>query len=175
MEGTRRAPNYLRVNHDSLHRLRKVSVLHSASFGLILLKHSSLNPRDGAPGSELRIKMTINQDYNRLVKYGRPAEAMAVLSALDDKPMTNEQVQQTFHAIVESVALEELGTYSKESVIEPQKPRETKVSLKELFTGGRSQNFRRVSLGVAIQCFQQVIILHLHHRFTHTTSIWNSR
>lgn len=85
----------------------------------------------------------------RLLKTGQSAQAMAVISALDDKPMTDPGVQQTFHAIKEAVALEE-GT-----VTEKGQPK-GKASLRELFSGGRSQNFRRVALGVVIQCFQQV-------------------
>ncbi len=77
---------------------------------------------------------------------------MAVISALDDKPMTDPGVQQTFHAIKEAVALEE-GTVTEKGVEHQPKGR---ASLKELFSGGRSQNFRRVALGVVIQCFQQV-------------------
>jgi hypothetical protein len=79
------------------------------------------------------------------MKMNRPAEAMAVISALEDKPHTDPSVQLTFHAVQEAVALEGSKPGSSE-----------KASLSELFTGGRSQNFRRVALGVIIQCFQQV-------------------
>lgn len=77
---------------------------------------------------------------------------MAVISALDDKPMTDPGVQQTFHAIKEAVELEEGATTEIGGKQQPA----GKASLRELFSGGRSQNFRRVALGVVIQCFQQV-------------------
>ncbi|KIK65384.1 hypothetical protein GYMLUDRAFT_38835 [Collybiopsis luxurians FD-317 M1] len=80
-----------------------------------------------------------------LTKAGRRAEAMAVIAALEGKPYTDPGVQTTFHAVEEAVALEGSKPGSSE-----------KASLSELFTGGRSQNFRRVTLGVVIQCFQQV-------------------
>lgn len=78
---------------------------------------------------------------------------MAVISALDDKPMTDPNVQQTFHAIKEAVALEE-GTTTEKGPGGRHQPK-GRASLRELFSGGRSQNFRRVALGVVIQCFQQ--------------------
>ncbi|KAJ3937322.1 MAG: general substrate transporter [Lentinula lateritia] len=85
-----------------------------------------------------------------LMKAGRPAEALAVISALEDKPHTDSTVRTTFHAIKEAVALEgsNIDTLSSSE----------KASLSELFTGGRTQNFRRVTLGVIIQCFQQASI-----------------
>ena len=75
---------------------------------------------------------------------------MAVISALEDKPPIDENVQMTFHAIKEAVLIEELGPDRYGTA------QSGRASLHELFTGGRGQNFRRVSLGVAIQCFQQV-------------------
>ncbi|KAF8812325.1 general substrate transporter [Phlegmacium glaucopus] len=83
-----------------------------------------------------------------LLKANRPAEAMAVVSAIEDKPPSDGNVQRTFHAIKEAVLIEELGP-DRYGVAQ-------KASLRELFTGGRGQNFRRVFLGVAIQCFQQI-------------------
>lgn len=83
---------------------------------------------------------------------------MAVISALDDKPISDPEVRRTFHAISEAVAMEG-GSVSTEvgTVTEKNRPElATPFSLKELFTGGRSQNFRRVMLGIVIQCFQQV-------------------
>ncbi|KAL0066290.1 hypothetical protein AAF712_006721 [Marasmius tenuissimus] len=82
-----------------------------------------------------------------LLKAHRPAEALAVISALDDKPTSDEGVRQTFHAIREAVSTE--GGL------------EEKSSLSELFTGGRSQNFRRVTLGIVVQCFQQITGINL--------------
>lgn len=74
-----------------------------------------------------------------------------MISALEDKPASDGSVQRTFHAIKEAVLMEELG---------PDRygvgRKSGKASLRELFTGGRGQNFRRVFLGVVIQCFQQV-------------------
>ncbi|KAJ3776565.1 general substrate transporter [Lentinula raphanica] len=89
-----------------------------------------------------------------LMKAGRPAEALAVISALEDKPHTDSTVRTTFQAIKEAVALEGSTTLDKSGSSQ-------KVSLSELFTGGRSQNFRRVSLGVIIQCFQQITGINL--------------
>ncbi|KAK0206623.1 general substrate transporter [Desarmillaria ectypa] len=84
-----------------------------------------------------------------LIKVGRKAEALAVISALDDKPTNDPEVRQTFKAINEAVELEEGNTPAG------------KVALKEIFTGGRSQNFRRVALGVVIQAFQQLTGINL--------------
>lgn len=89
----------------------------------------------------------------RLLKANRPAEAMAVISALEDKPPSDGNVQRTFYAIKEAVLIEELGPDRYGTT---QKSGRASPSLRELFTGGRGQNFRRVFLGVAIQCFQQV-------------------
>ncbi|KAF8192485.1 general substrate transporter [Pholiota molesta] len=87
-----------------------------------------------------------------LLKAGRPAEALSVISALEDKPPSDEMVRQTFEAIREAVIIESMGPSStRNGSSAPQKPR-----LRELFTSGRTQNFRRVCLGVAIQCFQQI-------------------
>jgi len=76
------------------------------------------------------------------MKANRPAEVMAVVSALADRPTSDPDVQRTFNGIREAVAME--GSKAAQ------------ISYKELFTGGRSQNFRRIALGVVIQCFQQV-------------------
>ncbi|KAK0491097.1 general substrate transporter [Armillaria novae-zelandiae] len=84
-----------------------------------------------------------------LIKVGRKAEALAVISALDDKPINDPEVRQTFKAINEAVELEEGNTPTG------------KVALKEIFTGGRGQNFRRVVLGVVIQAFQQLTGINL--------------
>ena len=81
---------------------------------------------------------------------------MAVISALEDKPPTDGNVQQTFQAIKEAVLIEELGPDRYGTT-----QKSGRASLRELFTGGRGQNFRRVFLGVAIQCFQQVNLLTL--------------
>ncbi|KAI0771581.1 general substrate transporter [Trametes elegans] len=78
-----------------------------------------------------------------LAKHGRNAEALAVISALDGKPITDPQVQQTYHGIREAISAESQFTSDK-------------TPLRELFTNGRSQNFRRAALGVVVQCFQQI-------------------
>ncbi|TBU33201.1 general substrate transporter [Dichomitus squalens] len=78
-----------------------------------------------------------------LAKHGRNAEALAVISALEGKPHTDADVHQTYHAIREAVAAEtHFGNDSS--------------PLREIFTGGPSQNFRRAFLGVVVQCFQQI-------------------
>jgi len=76
-----------------------------------------------------------------LLKNGRTAESLAVISALENKPITDAEVQRTFYAIREAVAIEGGGG---------------KASLKELFHNGPSQNFHRAFLGVVAQCFQQI-------------------
>jgi|SRR6188768_1480527 len=100
---------------------------------------------------------------------------MAVISALENKPASDEKVRQTFEAIREAVLLEELGVSGHHVHNTEKKAKGIKqTSLRELFTGGRGQNFRRVALGVAIQCFQQVnhiseailfiLLMYLHFR-----------
>ncbi|KAG7449357.1 general substrate transporter [Guyanagaster necrorhizus] len=84
-----------------------------------------------------------------LIKVGRKAEALAVISALDDKPANDPEVQQTFKAISEAVELEDGNTPTG------------KVALNEIFTGGRGQNLRRVILGVVVQAFQQLTGINL--------------
>lgn len=88
-----------------------------------------------------------------LVKTGRPAEAIAVISALEDKPVSDPEVRRTFEGMREAVVAEGGGSDKREN----GQSAGAKTSLKELFSGGRSQNFRRVALGVTIQCFQQVL------------------
>ncbi|ESK91800.1 sugar transporter stl1 [Moniliophthora roreri MCA 2997] len=93
-----------------------------------------------------------------LLKANRPAEALAVISALDDKPTSDSEVKQTFHAIREAVAME-----GGAPVIDKKtgKVVQKQSSLRELFTGGKSQNFRRVTLGIVVQCFQQITGINL--------------
>lgn len=60
---------------------------------------------------------------SRLLKTGRPAEALSVISALEDKPRSDEKVRQTFEAIRESVIIESMGPSSTRSGSStPQKP-----------------------------------------------------
>ena len=83
-----------------------------------------------------------------LAKHGRNAEALAVISALDGKPYTDAEVQQTYWGIREAIAAEaHLG--------------EDSSPLRDVFSGGRTQNFRRAFLGVVIQCFQQITGINL--------------
>ncbi|KZT28010.1 general substrate transporter [Neolentinus lepideus HHB14362 ss-1] len=81
-----------------------------------------------------------------LVKRGYNAEAIGVLSAIDDTDPLDPEVRKTFIAIREAVAME--GDVNK-------------GSLKELFTGGKSQNFRRAATGVVCQAVQQLTGINL--------------
>lgn len=75
-----------------------------------------------------------------LASKGRHAESLAVLAALDSKPVDDPKVIQTWHGICHAVAAEEAGGFS----------------FGELLTHGKSQNFRRTLLGILAQCFQQI-------------------
>ena len=80
-----------------------------------------------------------------LVKHGHHAEALAVISALDNTDIHDPEVQRTYIGIHEAIlAVDSKGT-----------------NLKELFTHGRGQNFRRASLAVISQCFQQITGINL--------------
>lgn len=92
------------------------------------------------------------------MKHGRNAEAAAVISALEDKPFTDPDIQRTYHAIREAVDIEEEGS---QGLYANKEARSSRSQLRELFTGGRSQNFRRASLGVVNQCFQQITGINL--------------
>lgn len=81
--------------------------------------------------------------FARLAREGRTTEALAVISALEDKPYNDADVQRTFMGIQEAIAIETRSSNGRSP-------------LREIFTGGPSQNFRRASLGVIIQCFQQI-------------------
>ncbi|QRV89527.1 Sugar (and other) transporter [Ceratobasidium sp. AG-Ba] len=87
-----------------------------------------------------------------LVNQGRHAEAIAVISALEDKPHTHPDVQRTFLAIREAAHAENTASGDNTS---------NKLQLGELLHGGRSQNFRRATLGVVIQAFQQITGINL--------------
>ncbi|RSH88976.1 hypothetical protein EHS25_002638 [Saitozyma podzolica] len=75
-----------------------------------------------------------------IVCMGRHAESLAVLAALDDKPVDDREVLQTWHGICDAVAAEEEGGFS----------------FKMLFQNGKQQHFRRTLLGILAQCFQQI-------------------
>ncbi|KAG2153497.1 general substrate transporter [Suillus bovinus] len=75
-----------------------------------------------------------------LVKRGRDAEAMAVISAMEDKPFSDPEVQRTYYGIRKAVAVEE----------------SSQSSLRELTTGGPSQNLRRMVIPVVLMMMQQL-------------------
>ncbi|KAG2053757.1 general substrate transporter [Suillus hirtellus] len=80
-----------------------------------------------------------------LVKRGRNAEAMAVISAMEDKPLSDPEVQRTYYGIREAVAVEA----------------SSQGSLRELTTGGPSQNFRRTVIAVVYMMMQQLTGINL--------------
>lgn len=84
-----------------------------------------------------------------LVSKGRHAEALAVLAALDGTTVTDPLVQKTWRGIVDAVR-HSAGDFA----------------IKELFTHGKSQHFRRTMLGVGAQCFQQISGI----KYVHVTS-----
>ncbi|CAE6413359.1 unnamed protein product [Rhizoctonia solani] len=88
-----------------------------------------------------------------LVNQGRHAEALAVISALEDKPHDHPDVQRTFWAIREAALAEH--TLSEKGKLQHE------FNLGELLRGGRSQNFRRATLGIVIQAFQQITGINL--------------
>ncbi|EGO26988.1 hypothetical protein SERLADRAFT_436811 [Serpula lacrymans var. lacrymans S7.9] len=95
-----------------------------------------------------------------LMKHGREAQAMAIISAFEDKPSSDPGVQLTFHAMREAVAKEGSILPRGDSKSPEDKAttgrRRGNATFKEIFTGGRSQNFRRVALGSVAQIFQQI-------------------
>jgi hypothetical protein len=93
----------------------------------------------------------------RLVKHGRNAEAAAVISALENKPFSDLEVKRTYHAIREAMDIEE----GSRDLHGNNKAKTLRSPLRQLFIGGRSQNLRRASLGVIIQCFQQITGINL--------------
>ena len=76
-----------------------------------------------------------------LVSVGKHTEALSVISALDDKPITNVDVQRTYVGIHEAIAAESQFA---------------SAGMGEVLKGGRSQNWRRALLGVVSQMFQQI-------------------
>ena len=75
-----------------------------------------------------------------LAAKGRHEESLAVLAALDSTTVDDPSVLRTWHAICDVVAAESGEDFA----------------LRELFTGGKGQNLRRMLLGVVAQCFQQM-------------------
>jgi hypothetical protein len=96
---------------------------------------------------------SFNGIRNRLVNQERHAEALAVISALEDKPHNHPDVQRTFSAIREAALAENTLSEKGKS--------HHKFNLRELLHGGRSQNFRRATLGIVIQAFQQITGINL--------------
>ena len=76
-----------------------------------------------------------------LVSVGKHVEALSVISALDDKPITNVDVQRTYIGIHEAIAAESQFAHA---------------GFGEILKGGRSQNWRRATLGIVSQMFQQI-------------------
>ncbi|TYJ51649.1 hypothetical protein B9479_007769 [Cryptococcus floricola] len=75
-----------------------------------------------------------------LAAKGKYPEALAVLAALDNTTVDDPAVINIFHGITDAIATEQAGEFS----------------FKEIFTGGKTQNFRRTMLGVVAQCYQQI-------------------
>ncbi|WVQ84416.1 hypothetical protein IAT38_006568 [Cryptococcus sp. DSM 104549] len=80
-----------------------------------------------------------------LASKGKYAESLAVLAALDNTTVDNPEVINTFHGISDAIAAEASGSFA----------------WSELMTGGKTQNFRRMLLGVLSQCFQQITGINL--------------
>lgn len=83
-----------------------------------------------------------------LAGQGREKEALAVICALEDKEYMDPSVQHTFLGIREAVAIESHSSSGRSP-------------LRDCFTNGPSQNFRRTALGVVVQCFQQITGINL--------------
>ncbi|KAG1817366.1 general substrate transporter [Suillus variegatus] len=84
-----------------------------------------------------------------LVKQNRNAEAIAVISALEDKSPDDAEVQRTYHAIRETVAIEDFRASSGlggKHALQSSK----RSPLRKLLVGGRSQHFRRACLGTIL-------------------------
>ncbi|WVQ78647.1 hypothetical protein IAT38_000734 [Cryptococcus sp. DSM 104549] len=80
-----------------------------------------------------------------LAAKGKFPEAVAVLAALDNTAVDDPQVINTFNGICDAIAAEHVGEFS----------------FGEMFTHGRTQNFRRAMLGILAQCFQQICGINL--------------
>lgn len=145
MESSYCAANLLRSRHGQLYRICKL-YLSAAFVGRVVFS-----------GQRLTFVPQLPESPRWLVKHGRHAEALAVISALDDAPASDPEVQRTYHGIREAVLMEDVSG----SNVTEKGARQGKASLKELFSHGRSQNFRRASLGVINQCFQQITGINL--------------
>ncbi|KAF2114272.1 general substrate transporter [Lophiotrema nucula] len=77
-----------------------------------------------------------------LCKVDKVEEATKVLAAVNGETLDAERTQNDLRAIVDSIALEnKIGEAFR---------------IKDLFTGGPSQHWRRVAIGVSSQFFQQI-------------------
>lgn len=74
-----------------------------------------------------------------LLSKGRREEAVFVLAALNDVPIDDEGVDEEATAIQDAV----------------EKVSKKQISMKEVFTGGKTQHFRRMLIGSSTQFFQQ--------------------
>lgn len=74
-----------------------------------------------------------------LAAKGRHAEAIAVLAALQNAPVDDPEVLRTWTGIVELNA-QSVGDFA----------------IKELWSHGTTQHFRRTMLGILAQAFQQL-------------------
>ncbi|CUA75921.1 Sugar transporter STL1 [Saccharomyces cerevisiae S288c] [Rhizoctonia solani] len=136
-----------------------IMVSYWIDFGFFFVKNSSAQWR--APVAlqiVFALVMIIGVEFlpdspRWLVNQGRHAEALAVIAALEDKPHNHPDVQRTFLAIREAALAEHTLFEKGES--------QPKSNLGELLHGGRSQNFRRATLGIVIQAFQQITGINL--------------
>ncbi|CAE6435206.1 unnamed protein product [Rhizoctonia solani] len=136
-----------------------IMVSYWIDFGFFFVKNSSAQWR--APVAlqiVFALVMIIGVEFlpdspRWLVNQERHAEALAVISALEDKPHNHPDVQRTFSAIREAALAENTLSEKGKS--------HHKFNLRELLHGGRSQNFRRATLGIVIQAFQQITGINL--------------
>ena len=133
MESPHCLPNYLGFNNDFRHWHCKFKPFST----FLVLCLTSLSQFFQLPESP-----------RWLVKHGRHAEALAVISALDNTDINDPEVQRTYIGIHETILAE--GDVDSKG-----------TNLKELFTHGRGQNFRRASLAIISQCFQQITGINL--------------
>lgn len=79
--------------------------------------------------------------FPRLISKDRIDEGTAVIAALLDEPIDSELVRIEQRVILESMAADNIGA---------------KTSYRDLFTSGKTQNFRRMMLGASSQIMQQI-------------------